>query len=144
MKYCTKCGQQLLDGDCYCPKCGTKVENNMNFYTNYSNNFDNGQCYNGQKRNTLQLIAMIFMIISCAWCGFLFLFNITINPNNLPSNYAFLVALGYLVPLFWALPMTIVYISKTKKKENVSTAFKVCSLLFVNFIAGILMLCDNQ
>ena len=28
MKYCTKCGSQMNDGDLYCPKCGAKVDSN--------------------------------------------------------------------------------------------------------------------
>lgn len=44
------------------------------------------------------------------------------------------------IGLFWCLPMTIHYF---RKPYLVSTSFKVCTLLFVNTIAGILMLCDN-
>lgn len=50
-------------------------------------------------------------------------------------------------PLFllWAVPMTVYYMYRTLYKEqNVSVAFKVCTLLFVNMIAGIVMLCDYK
>ena len=49
----------------------------------------------------------------------------------------------YLVPLLWCLPMTISYFRKVKNNEEITSGFKVCVLLFVNAVAGILMLCDN-
>ncbi len=49
---------------------------------------------------------------------------------------------GFLIPLAWCIPMTVVYSNKTRNRERVGIGFKICSLLFVNFIAGILMLCD--
>jgi len=48
------------------------------------------------------------------------------------------------IGLAWCLPMTISYSKSRKNGTPVSTGFKVCSLLFVNTVAGILMLCDNQ
>ena len=55
------------------------------------------------------------------------------------------VFMGFsIIPLAWCLPMTIIYNRKIKNGEVVGTGFKVCSLLFVNTIAGILMLCDNN
>ena len=50
----------------------------------------------------------------------------------------------FLIPLAWCIPMTVVYFSKTKKGEPIGTGFKVCCLLFVSLIAGILMLCDED
>ena len=64
--------------------------------------------------------AKIFMIISTVVLGF------------------------YLIPLAWCIPMTISYFKKVQNNEPVSTGFKVCSLLFVNTVAGILMLCDKD
>lgn len=48
-----------------------------------------------------------------------------------------------LIPLVWTIPMTVHYWRKVGNNESVGVGFKVCSLLFVNTIAGILMLCDN-
>ena len=44
------------------------------------------------------------------------------------------------IALFWCIPMTIHYF---KNSYWVGTGFKVCTLLFVNTFAGILLLCDN-
>ncbi|MBQ6839254.1 MAG: zinc-ribbon domain-containing protein [Oscillospiraceae bacterium] len=50
----------------------------------------------------------------------------------------------YLIPLAWCIPMTVSYCKKLKNNEPISTGFKVCTLLFVNTISGILMLCDKD
>ena len=71
-------------------------------------------------KTTLRTIALIFMIIGCIANGFA------------------------LIPLIWCIPMTIKYNNSIKEGTNVSMAFKVCTLLFVNLIAGVLMLCDND
>lgn len=55
------------------------------------------------------------------------------------------VASGWmLIPLAWTIPMTVSYCKKIKNNEPVTTGFKVCSLLFVSLVGGILMLCDNE
>lgn len=70
--------------------------------------------------SALSTVAKVFMIISTVVMGI------------------------YLIPLAWCLPMTIVYFQKIKHGKPVGTGFKVCTLLFVNTISGILMLCDNN
>lgn len=49
-----------------------------------------------------------------------------------------------IIPLIWCIPMTVSYFRKVKEGQPISTAFKVCSLLFVSLIGGILMLCDQD
>lgn len=50
----------------------------------------------------------------------------------------------YLAPLIWCIPMTVSYFQMVKNGKPVSTAFKICSLLLVNPVAGILMFCDKE
>ena len=54
------------------------------------------------------------------------------------------MSLFYLIPLAWGIPMIIHYFNKVKRNEPVGTAFKICTLLFVSGIAGIIMLCDKE
>ena len=49
-----------------------------------------------------------------------------------------------LIGLAWCLPMTLSYFKKVKSGEPIGIGFKVCTLLFVSLISGILMLCDDQ
>ncbi len=66
--------------------------------------------------NTLYLIAFIFSVVSTVFCGILIL------------------------PLAWMIPMTVHLWRIYKGTKDPSTAFSVCTLLFLNFVAGILML----
>ncbi|MBE5826808.1 MAG: zinc ribbon domain-containing protein [Butyrivibrio sp.] len=43
------------------------------------------------------------------------------------------------IPLIWKIPMTIHAFKKLNNDEAMGTGFKVCSLLFCNMIAGIMM-----
>ena len=103
MKYCRKCGNEIMDEAVICPKCG---------------------CSTQQKSSStdLKTIAFIFMIIGTVAQALLF----------------------FLFPLAWCLPMTLYYHKQIKNGQPVSVAFKVCTLLFVNTISGILMLCDKD
>ena len=50
----------------------------------------------------------------------------------------------FLIGLAWCLPMTIHYFNCLKKGVQVGLGFKICTILFVNMIAGILMLTENR
>lgn len=71
--------------------------------------------------STLKTIAKIFMLLGCILSVF-----------------------SFFIPLCWTIPMTVHYWKAVENKQPVSTGFKVCSLLFVSLIAGVLMLCDND
>lgn len=45
-----------------------------------------------------------------------------------------------IIPLAWCLPITISIFNKLKTGEPIGVGVKVCTLLFVNFIAGILLI----
>lgn len=107
MKYCSHCGNEVVDDAEICPKCGCRV--------------DLIEASSKSDSETLTTIAKVFMILGCVSGAFTFL-----------------------IPLAWCIPMTIHYFNAIKNGEKLSTAFKVCSLLFVNLIAGIIMLCDKE
>lgn len=79
-----------------------------------------GVPFPNQRSSGLKTATKVFMILSC------------------------IAGAIYLFPLCWVLPMTIVYFRRTSQGIPMSVAFKVCTLIFVNLIAGILMLCDND
>ncbi|MDE7305763.1 MAG: zinc-ribbon domain-containing protein [Clostridia bacterium] len=71
--------------------------------------------------STLKTVAKVFMILGCV-----------------------LTAFCFLIPLCWTVPMTVHYCRAIKNKQPVGIGFKVCSLLFVSLIGGVLMLCEND
>ena len=62
-----------------------------------------------------------------------------------------IVQIGYyalavinIIPLCWVLPMRKKILKAMKNGTNLTTGFKICTLLFVNLIAGILLLCSKD
>ena len=113
MKYCTKCGKELVDEAIVCVGCGCAVEPVEVVPVE--------QPVPAKQQNVLVTVAKVFMVIGTVANAF----------------YAFLI------PLIWCLPMTVVYFNKTKNNQPIGLGFKICCLIFVNTIAGILMLCDQ-
>lgn len=55
------------------------------------------------------------------------------------------VVLGcFLIPLAWCIPLTIMAYKYYKGEGDLGVGAKVCILLFVDIIAGILLLCAND
>lgn len=55
-----------------------------------------------------------------------------------------ILAAVVLIPLAWMIPMTLSLKKKMNTGEPVGLGFKICVLLFVNQIAGILLLVDKD
>ena len=154
MRNCPNCGAPIADNNAFCGNCGTKVEiqpnitfqdpikgfnpdrvqdtaafNNqgvmqyqqpMQQYQQYQ---QPAQQYYPQSSSQDGLITAIkvFMILSCVFSSF-FLF----------------------IPLLWTVPMTVIAIKKLENRQPLGVAFKICTLLFVGIIPGILMLVLND
>ncbi len=105
----------------YCQSCGAEVHEEAVICTKCG-------CSIAQKKTTtensgsdgLAVASKIFLILGCVFQGWL------------------------LIPLAWCLPITISICGRMKRGEAVGTGLKVCSLLFVNLIAGILLLCRSD
>ena len=109
----------------FCRNCGNKVEEGSKFCSNCGCSLEqsNETQFNrsiDDTNSTLKMLAKVFMIIGCISCS------------------------SVLIPLIWAIPMTISLCNKLKYNEKISVAFKVCTLLFVSLVAGILLLCIDD
>lgn len=49
-----------------------------------------------------------------------------------------------LLPLAWMLPMTLGISDRLKEKREISIAYKVCTMLFVSVIGGLLLLLADE
>ena len=74
--------------------------------------------FNMQNSGSITAIK-VFLIIGCIVNALLFMF----------------------IALAWCIPMTVVVFKTYNRGCDVSTGMKVCTLLFVNLVAGIIMLC---
>ena len=73
-----------------------------------------------KKDDTMKLVVKIFMILGCISFGWA------------------------LIPLAWCIPMTVTTFKKLDAGESFSTGFKICTLIFVSLVAGIIMLCSDD
>lgn len=108
----------------FCPKCGKEIMDEAVIcpHCGCSPKGQNAKAITNSSNSGMKTVAKVLMILSTVVQALF----------------------GFLVPLAWCLPLTIIYFNKVSRKEPISTGFKVCCLLFVNLIAGILMLCDND
>ena len=137
MKHCSKCGQLVEDDAQFCPSCGIlfAVDNNSGSESGAQNlNCAQPQTYKveatviqgptnyqmSESDKTLRLIAFIFNLIS------------TIGLSIL------------IIPLAWMIPMTVISWGIYKGRKANTVAFGVCTLIFVNLISGILLLCSKK
>ena len=147
MAYCAYCGASVDKETEICMKCGCRT---------YKKPTTSDKC------QVLRIISLVFMIMGCgAWVfcalmvagGMFVVGNMTtivaliFDPTYSDMSIFFIglaIALCCLLPLIWSIPMTVHYFKSMKNKKTVGIAFKICVLIFVNLIAGILMLCDKN
>ena len=109
MKYCTKCGKELVDEAVVCTNCGCAAAPIPDVPKPAA-----------VKDNSLAVVIKVFMVLSCVALGF------------------------FLIPLAWCIPMTVKTFRALDAGQPLSTGFKVCTLIFVSLIAGIIMLCASD
>ena len=102
MKFCQKCGREIVDEAVICPGCGCAIS---------AEKKEKGG------NDGLAVASKIFLILGCVLQG------------------------CFLLPLAWCLPITISVCGRMNRNEPVGVGLKVCSLLFVSLIGGILLLC---
>lgn len=115
MKYCSYCGTQLNDDAAFCSSCGRATNGAAQ---------GNGQTAQIQPQQTakdnetLKSIINVFLILACVFMG--------------------IATFG--IALAWCIPMTLRIRERMRTNCPVGIALKVCTLLFVNTVAGILLL----
>lgn len=138
MKYCTHCGEQIDDEALICPKCGCATPKGEEVFEINKSNFSSNN-----NNETLGLVAKIFMILTCVGCVITAFASFGANSVN-GAAAAVGGLIGSLIPLCWVIPMTIKIHNSLKNGEKLSTAFKVCTLIFANIVSGILLLCMKE
>ena len=106
MKYCTQCGNELVDEAVICPACGCKVPS-----------ASSSGIIEEDDRKVFYTVIKAFMVICTVLSGFL------------------------LLPLLWTIPLTAHVCRKLKNNQPIGIGVKVCTLLFVSRVAGIMLLC---
>lgn len=116
MKYCGNCGTALADDANACSNCGTFT----NTYSQSAQTANKATAPTPKAESGIVIAVKVLLILATVAQGWM------------------------LIPLAWCIPMTISYFNSIKENRPVSMALKICTLLFVSQIAGILMLCDQE
>ena len=148
MKFCTKCGAKLVDESAFCPKCGCAADLSF-LHTSKKKKRKNisGVTLAANICMSIDVIlkAIEFILISCFALEVVHFFDSFFGGTQSDAwGWWLLVVLLGSIPLLWSLLMGSIYFKKTLNGKTVSIVFKICCLLSVNIIAGILMLCDNN
>lgn len=104
----------------YCTHCGAEIHSDAVICVKCGCSTETKPVVTPQKDDTMSVVIKVFLILGCIAQGWL------------------------LLPLAWCLPITISIFNKLKEGQAISTGLKVCSLLFVNLIAGICLLCTED
>ena len=158
MRICPVCRTKNLDNKIDCGNCGFPLntkpgERVIVIPPSYPNSGLRPTYYverQHRRGSGLRTAAKVFMILSCVYCAILvFVLSLLWLPpfGRLSSReevtiivYSSIAWLG----LFFHIYMTRIYSGRIEKDWSIGTGFKIVTLLFVDTIAGILMLCDND
>lgn len=142
-KYCAKCGNKLSENAVYCTICGSKF-GEPDYWTKHKESNKSG----------LGLAAKILCIISSVCVGFFGLIyviamGIGLGVASQEGEYAVVIPLFMFIIIFIAIcivsiSMTVSLCRRLKNNQTIGTGFKICILLLVNLIAGILLLCMDE
>ena len=138
MKKCPFCSASNYDFSTVCEKC--KLPFGLEAKLN-------------RKNRSVQTAAKVFLVIAtislwlstlvCWIMWFALITSLKIGLTG-PSILMLVALLSLLVYTVIVTCMTCSYFNKTALNIRVGVGFKVCTLIFVSFIAGILMFCDND
>ena len=134
MKFCMHCGAEINEDAIVCVKCGRAVESKPK---------------NSNNNNGLLTAAKVFMIIGCVaypTIGLIYgLLLLTVTIATAPMIIGAIVfIICFCIPLSWTIPLTVTVNKKIRNREPIGVGIKICTLLFVNMVAGILLLCHNE
>lgn len=103
--------------------------------------------------NTLSTVAFAFGVVSIVGVALLAAVYIilAVVMFSTGTDEGSVLGSGYItsgiicvIPLAWAIPMTLKMNRVRKGEETAGIAFCICTLLFLNLISGILLLVDQS
>lgn len=128
--FCSYCGKENNEKSSFCVYCGKRLEKRINkdieanAQVDTNNNIAKANSdikYEVSGSNeTLRILAFIFNLLATIGFGLL------------------------LIPLSWMIPMTVHSWGVYKGKKANTIAFGVCTLIFLNLVSGILLLCAKH
>ena len=146
MKYCIHCGAELPAEASFCSACGKPQKQTNEFqYAPQS-----PQVTKPKNPDTLGKVGLAFNIVSIvliAISALCYVF-VCVDLANAIDGYLtgsfYLWTAFLLVPIIWCIPMTVILAKKLKNNKPIGVGFKVCTLIFVSLVSGIVLLCRKE
>lgn len=136
--YCRKCGQEINEGTRFCPNCGCNLDLSS----------DNQSTNKGLDTATriFFILAMAGSVLASLFCsiGIIVGFIAPSLAGTMVGIIFIIYTIICLIPLCWVIPMYKHFVKCRKENIQISIAFKICTLIFVNVIAGILILIREE
>lgn len=107
----------------YCVHCGNCIHDEAVVCVKCGRSVEQprpAQSITDDTNEIMQIVVKVFLILGCIAYGWM------------------------IIPLAWCIPITVSIFNKMRNKQPISTGLKVCTLIFVNLIAGICLLCMND
>ena len=147
--YCKYCGKEVSDNAVICVGCGRLTDAGEKWQAQHAQqeqqiaqNTVSNQTSTSSNKSGLGTTAKVFMILGCIFTPLSLMSNfLTLYIDGMLLINVIFIILLCLSSLAWTIPMTVNVCRKLKNNQPISTALKVCTLIFVNTIAGILLLC---
>lgn len=155
--YCNKCGNFLLSDETTCNKCGcivsefdrqqARVEEEKNSVSEiiavdehaYGIEDDGSEYAKPVLRGRKKAVA-IFLGLSIAEIILFAVYAFFVVFARETFMVSIITALIYAVPLAWMIPLTSAVNDKLRRNIPIGIGLKICALLFVNIIGGIILL----
>lgn len=103
----------------YCSHCGAEIDDDAVVCVHCGCKVNDSPA-TSESQDTLDMVIKVFMVICTVCWGFA------------------------IIPLAWCIPMTISVFDSIKNKTPIGIGMKICTLLFVGLIPGILLLCRKE
>lgn len=104
----------------YCIHCGAEIMDEAVVCVHCGCSVKNDTPISFQKDDTMETIVKVMLVLGC-------------------------ISLGWMIiPLAWCIPITVTIFKRFSNEQPIGTGLKVCTLIFVNLIAGICLLCMDD
>ena len=150
MKTCRYCGEKNFDSNTICSRCNQPIYEKHNPFQNqqpiassYAQTNNGCLVESGLSIATKVIMVSLSVSLGIGFIIFLILWLIALALSPLEATLILPYMLCFFIFGGINVYMTISYFNKIYHKEAISIGFKICAILFVGIVPGVLMLCDS-